>query len=627
MSFHPNDVARRSRIARLLLVVAFALLGSGFYRAQVLQHSEWVVQAEDNRLREVPLPAPRGIIYDRSGKVIAENLPGYTVSIVATSPDSLRAALRRLNEIIPYSDEDVETAVRRYNRAPTRPAVILADANFQQVSVLEEHRTEFPALIIQSAPKRWYPDSSVVAAFVGYTGEISETELATDRFRDYKAGMRIGKQGIERQYENNLRGQEGYRFVEVDARGRVVREAGQARADQEPVPGPDLHTYIDLDLQRFTAQLFGDTVLGAAVAIDPKTGGVLALHSAPTYNPNRFTGGIPKSYYDSLNNDPRRPLYNKAIQGRYPPASTFKLATSVIALQKGLVHLDDRMSVPCTGGYWYGRYWRCWDKKGHGNVTLAQAIEKSCDVYFYQLGMRLSLDTLVAGGVRLGFTERSDIDLPNETKPEFPTGTEYFRKKFPRGYVKNSEALNLSIGQGVDAQTVINMAKFYTALANNGIASRPSLAQRPTKQERIFTLKPDEMAGIRTALAGVVSSRGTAGSAALQNVTIAGKTGTAQAPPYPDHAWFVGFAPAEDPKIVVATFLEFGEHGYAAARIASKIIERYLKKPTIAPPMTDDLSGARTVAASEAPATPPAAPSGAQGTAPAGGAASPRGQR
>jgi penicillin-binding protein 2 len=628
VSFHPNDVARRSRIARLLLLVAFVLLGSGFYRAQVLQHSAWVVQAEDNRLREVPLPAPRGIIFDRNGKVIAENLPGYTVSIVATAPDSLRSALRRLNEIIPYSEEDIETAVRRYNRAPTRPAVILADANFQQVSVLEEHRTEFPALIIQSAPKRWYPDSSVVAPFIGYTGEISENELATPRFEQYKAGMRVGKLGLERQYEHDLRGQEGYRFVEVDARGRVVREAGQARADQEPVPGPNLQTNIDLDLQRFTASVFGDTVLGAAVAIDPTTGGVLALHSSPSYNPNRFTGGIPKSYYDSLNNDPRRPMYNKAVQGRYPPASTFKLATSIIGLQKGLVKLDDRMNLPCTGGYWHGRYWRCWDKKGHGNVTLAQAIEKSCDVYFYQLALKLGMDTLIAGGVRLGFTERSEIDLPTETMPQFPTGREYMRKKFPRGFVASSEALNLAIGQGVDAQTVINMAKFYTALATDGVMSRPTIAKRPPRRERVFTLNPADLAGIRNALAGVVSTRGTAGSAALEGVKIAGKTGTAQAPPYPDHAWFVGFAPAENPKVVVAVFLEFGEHGYAAARVASRIIEAYLKRPTEAPPITDDLSGQRTVAVADSGQAPAAAPAVGAGGAPGGAPTpAPRGTR
>jgi penicillin-binding protein 2 len=219
MSFHPNDIARRSRGARTLIVASFVLLCGAFYRAQVLRHAEYVMQSEENRLREVPLPAPRGIIYDRGGRVIAENLPGYTVSILSPSADSLRQTLKRLNEVIPFTDDDIETAVRRFNRAPNRPAVILADAGFQQVSVLEEHRTEFPSLIIQSTPKRWYPDGPAVASFVGYTGEISESELAKPEFAEYKAGMRIGKGGLERQYEAQLRGREGYRFVEVDARG------------------------------------------------------------------------------------------------------------------------------------------------------------------------------------------------------------------------------------------------------------------------------------------------------------------------------------------------------------------------------------------------------------------------
>jgi penicillin-binding protein 2 len=421
----------------------------------------------------------------------------------------------------------------------------------------------------------------VVAAFVGYTGEISETELANPRYEAYKAGMRVGKRGLEQQYEPVLRGREGYRFVEVDARGRVVREAG-ARVDEVPQGGPDLQTNIDLDLQRFTVNLFGDSIQGAAVALDPQTGGVLALHSAPTYNPNRFTGGIPKSYWDSLNTDPRRPMYNKAVQGRYPPASTFKLATAILGLQSGVVKLADRMEQPCTGGYYFGRYWRCWDKRGHGNVNLAQAIEKSCDVYFYQLGLRLKLQGLVAGGVALKFGERSGIDLPSESKPLYPYSLDYFKKKYPRGFVQASGALNMSIGQGENAQTVINMAKFYTALATDGVMSLPSVVRKTPQRERIFRLAGDDLAGIRAALAGVVSERGTAGSARIQGVTIAGKTGTAQAPPNPDHAWFVGFAPAENPKVVVAVFLEYGEHGYFAARIASKIIEAYLKQPASA---------------------------------------------
>ncbi len=583
MSFHPNDVVRRTRAARLLLLLAFVLLGSGFYRAQVLRNPQYVAQSEENRLRAVPLPADRGAIYDRTGKIIAENLPGYTVSLLAPNADSLRTALRRLGEIIEITPSDVETIVKRFNRAPNRPAVILADAKFQEISVLEEHRTEFPQLIIQSTPKRWYPEGPVVASLVGYTGEISENELASPRYEGSKAGMRIGKRGLEQQYEHYLRGREGYRFVEVDARGRVVREAG-AHDDQQPQSGPDLQTNVDLDLQRFVAALFADTILGAAVALDPKTGGVLALHSAPTYDPNRFTGGIPKSYWDSLNTDPRRPMYNKAVQGRYPPASTFKLATAILGMQQGLVKMDTRMPQPCTGGYWFGRYWRCWDKKGHGNVNLQQAIEKSCDVFFYQLGLGLKLQGLIAGGVKLKFGERSGIDLPSETKPEFPYALEYYRKRFPRGFVPASSALNLSIGQGENAQTVVNMAKFYTALATDGTIATPSIVRAAPKRERIFDLTPEQLSGMRAALAGVVSERGTAGSARIQGVTIAGKTGTAQNPPNPDHAWFVGYAPAEDPQIVVAVFLEYGEHGYFAARVASKIIETYLKRPATAAP-------------------------------------------
>lgn len=579
MSFHPNDVVRRARGARILLLLAFVLLGSGFYRAQVLRHAEYVTQSEENRLREVPLPAPRGVIYDRNGKVIAENLPGYTVSILAPHADSLRSALERLSPVIDLKPQDIGTVVKRYNRAPNRPAVILADATFDQVSVLEEHRTEFPQIIIQSTPKRWYPDGAAVAPLVGYTGEISETELAEPKYEQYKAGMRVGKRGLEQQYEPVLRGHEGYRFVEVDARGSVVREAG-AREDQEPVSGPDLQTNVDVELQKFVASYFADSLQGAVVALDPKTGGVLALFSGPSYDPNRFTGGIPADYWNALNTDPRRPLYNKAVQGRYPPASTFKLATAVLGLSTGKVKLTDHMPQPCTGGFWMGRYWKCWDKHGHGDIDLSRAIETSCDVYFYQLGLRLGLEGLVGGGVKLKFGEKSGIDLPSETKPSFPYGEEYYRKRFPHGYVKASSALNLSIGQGENAQTVVNMAKFYTALANGGTMVTPSIVRRATPRQRIFQLSPQDMAGVQAALAGVVQ-RGTARSAALQGIAIAGKTGTAQNPPNPDHAWFVGFAPADDPKIVVAVFLEYGLHGTHAAQVASKVIEKYLNRPMV----------------------------------------------
>ncbi len=582
MSFHPNDIARRARGAGAGLAVIFVVLLAAFFRTQVLRNTQYALQSEENRLREVPLPAGRGIIYDRTGQIIAENVPGYSVSLLSPTSDSLRASLSRLSGIVQLAPEQIEAAVRRYNRAPNRPAVIFADAPFDVVSVLEEHRTDFPDLVIQSAPKRYYPDGAVVASFVGYVGEITEAELLRKEFEVYKAGQQIGKGGLEREYELKLRGQEGMRFVEVDARGRVVRDAG-ARPDLAPkVPEP-LYTNIDLDLQRYAASLFGDSLQGAVIAMEPRTGGVLALYSAPSYDPNRFIGGIPQDYWRELNTDPRRPLYNKVIQGKYPPASTFKLATSAIALNRGIVGFDDHMPVSCTGGYQYGtRYFRCWEKKGHGNLSLARAIELSCNVYFYQLGLKLGLKNLLAGGISLGFDKRSGIDLPNEQRPTFPATAEYYDKRYgPRGW-SNAVVLNLSIGQGENDQTLVNMAKFYSALATDGYAAKPEIVRGNPERTRVLDLNAPQMAGLRLAMAGVVSSRGTAGSAAIQAVVLAGKTGTAQNAQNRnlDHAWFVGFAPAEQPTIVVAVFLEFGEHGYLAARIASKIVSRHLKAAT-----------------------------------------------
>ncbi|HEX6050734.1 MAG TPA: penicillin-binding transpeptidase domain-containing protein, partial [Gemmatimonadaceae bacterium] len=391
MSFHPNDVARRGRTATFILTGAFALLASAFFRTQVLQHGQYRLQSETNRLREVPLPAPRGIIYDRNGAVIAENLPGYSVSILAKTSDSLRVALRGLAAVINLTPEQIEAAVRRFRQAPNRPTVVLADASFDVVSVLEEHRVDYPGLIIQAAPKRYYPDKEVVASFVGYTGEITESELNSRQYAGYKSGQEIGKAGLERQYEAQLRGKEGTHFVEVDARGRVVGEAG-GRGDIPPESPDPLYTNIDLDLQRFAASVFGDTLQGGIMVMEPKTGAVLAIHSAPSFDPNRFIGGVSTQYYSQLRDDPRRPLYNKVIQGLYPPGSGFKLATAIMGIEAGLVGLDDRMPQGCTGGYTFGnRYFRCWEKKGHGDVTLRQAIEKSCDVYFYQLGLRLGV--------------------------------------------------------------------------------------------------------------------------------------------------------------------------------------------------------------------------------------------
>lgn len=592
MSFHPNDMRRRGIAANVIVTGVLIFLGAGFFRTQVLQHDKYTLQSETNRLRELPLPAPRGIIYDRNGKVIADNVIGYTVSVLAQREDTLRAVLQRLSGTINITPTQIEQAVRRYRRAPTRPAVILPDASFDVVSVLEEHRSQFPQLNIQSSPRRFYPDGPIVAPFVGYTGEISENELAQPAFADYKAGQQVGKQGLEKAYESVLRGKEGSQFAEVDARGRIVHGEGGARPDLLPVAAPPLYTNIDLDLQRYIAGIFGDSLIGGAVAIEPKTGAVLALYSAPSPDFNRFIGGVPAAYYDSLREDPRKPLYNKALQGQYPPGSTWKLATTVVGLETGAVTMNDHMPISCTGGMQYGnRYFRCWDKRGHGSLSLQGAIAKSCDVYFYQLGLKLGLARLLAGGVSLGMDSKAGIDLPEEKRPRFPESLDYFNRKYGRNW-SQSVVLSMAIGQGDNSQTILNMARFYSALATDGSAAKPEVVRGKPERTPMVKLSAEQMDQVRAALIGVVAG-GTASRSAIKGVQLAGKTGTAQSGTLDafgkelNHAWFVGFAPADDPKIVVAVMIEFGGHGTRAAAIASAIIANYLKVTPVVDLTTD----------------------------------------
>jgi penicillin-binding protein 2 len=314
----------------------------------------------------------------------------------------------------------------------------------------------------------------------------------------------------------------------------------------------------------------------------PQTGEVLALYSAPSFDPNRFIGGVSAEYYDSLRTDPRRPLYNKALQGTYPPGSTWKLATAAIALEDNAVTFNEHMPEPCKGFFYFGnRAWRCWDKNGHGSLNLGGAIAKSCDVYFYQLGLRLQVSRLVAGGVNLGFAQKSGIDLPEERRPSFPPTVQYYNEKYPGGWTQ-AVSLNLAIGQGENSQTVVNMAHFYTALATDGYAAKPHVAKVKPERSKLLNLTQEQMDQLRTALANVAAAGGTAAvaGAALKGA-LAGKTGTAQSGTRKNgvelnHAWFVGFAPADQPKIVVAVMLEFGGHGTRAANIASAIIAHYL---------------------------------------------------
>jgi penicillin-binding protein 2 len=585
MSFHPNDVVRRGRAASVIVCGVLVFLLSAFFRAQVLHNQQYALQSEENRLRQIPTPAPRGLIVDRNNKPIAENVVGYSVSLLTQNEDTLRATLNRLRTTINLTDAQFQDAIKRFHRDPTRPAVIVDDASFDVVSVLEEHRLDYPSLLIQSSPKRIYPDGEAVGPFVGYISEINDTELAQMTSAGYKPGQLVGKQGLEKQYEEYLRGREGIRFLEVDARNRVVTN-GKAREPVTPAQGPTLYTNIDLDLQEYIHTLFGDSLAGAVVAMVPKTGEVLALYSSPSIDPNRFVGGVSQIYYDSLRNNPQQPLYNKALQGQYAPGSTFKLAVSVIGLEDSLITLDSHMPEPCLGYYYFGnRTWHCWKPDGHGSLDLKGAIAQSCDVYFYQLGQKITLSRLVAGGLQLGFGKRTGIDLPEEKRPIFPSSVPgYFNQKYgPRGWTAGSEELNLAIGQGENSQTVLNMAQFYSALATDGREPVPMIRRGTPRYEEGIKLSPDMLAQLRQAMLGVTQAGGTAARAAIKGVNLAGKTGTAQTgrkdkngkPLY--YAWFAGMAPAENPQIVVVVMVpNVTFEGATSATFASAIIGHYL---------------------------------------------------
>jgi penicillin-binding protein 2 len=576
--FHPARLQRRADAARWLLVALFAILAIAFFRAQIVEHDRFQLRAQGNRLRAVPLASPRGTILDRNGLVIAENVPGYSVKLFAVSRDSLSSLLQIFQQIVPLDSSRVADVLRRYSAAPFQPVVVLGDAPFDVVARLEERRTLLPGLVIQAEPKRQYPDSQAVAHLVGYVGEVTEADLAANRFAGAVLGTIVGKSGLEQQYDSILRGVPGNRFIEVDHRGRMVREEGAAPT-LPPVAGTPIKTTIDLPLQRFVDSIWPAGVRGAVVAMTPR-GEVLALYSAPTFDPNDFIGGISSAIWRQLNTDPARPLLNRAIQARYPPASPFKLAMAVMGLKKGVVGINTHMPTPCRGGIQFGnRFFRCWKKEGHGSLDLLAAIAQSCDVYFYQLGLRIQLPAILEEGVRLGFREKTGIDLSPEITPIYPASRAYFDDRYgPRGWTAGSTTLNFAIGQGENTQSVIGMTRFYQGLANGGVEVTPFIVRPSNNQQRNYGLTEQQALDIRRSLIAVVQG-GTASRSRQAEFILAGKTGTAQNSGGPDHGWFLGFAPAEQPRIVIGAIMEFAEHGSTVAPYVSQMARFYLLGP------------------------------------------------
>lgn len=580
--YHPLVRQARARGATGILVLLLAILGVAFFRAQVLRNDDYALRSDMNRLRPQVVSAARGTIFDRNGRIIADNVPGWSISLLPAPLDSMRVTLLRLQPVLDISDERVERLMEQARRFRGQPVLVTADGSAAVVAALEERRPDFPEVLLEMRPKRRYIHGPAVAHVVGYVGEISQRELDQDRFAAYEQGMVVGKDGVEREYENFLQGEQGVRFVEVDARGRVVgsflgRSAFEAR------PGGDLHLNLDLELQEFIHHIFPDTLTGAVVALDASDGGILALYSHPTYDPNLFVGGIDAATWDALNTDEDLPLYNRAVLGTYEPASTWKTVISAMALETGLVTPDTRMPQPCNGWFAYGnRIARCWRPQGHGSQDLIGALAHSCNVYFYQLGLRMGLSRFLEHGNALGFGNACGVDLPRESVGTFPEGVGFWERRF--GYRgQEGEVLSMAIGHGPNEQSVLKMAQFYLALARDGTAPAPALKQGGIGAEGwTLDVSAASIDALRRGLRAVVAPGGTAYLSSLEHWDMMGKTGSGQtADRGRPNSWFAGIAgPWEgEPEVVIVVLVESGEGGSAsAAPVAAKAVDFFLRR-------------------------------------------------
>jgi penicillin-binding protein 2 len=566
-----------------MVVLLMGALGAAFFRAQVLRASDWRLQSESNRLRALALPAPRGTIFDRNDAVLADNVPGYAVLLLPSHRDTIRSRLERLSPLLDLTPARIERLMGQQRAYPRQPLTVKVNASFLEVSVLEERRNDFPGLELQMRPRRRYVAGEAMAHVLGTLGEVTSDELDSPDFVGYQPGWIVGKDGVERQYESSLQGRQGHRLVEVDALGRIVGLFEGPAAEMPAEPGEDLHLNIDLELQEWVHSIFPEGMRGAVVALNAEDGGILALYSAPVFDPNDFVGGIALERWETLNSDPAQPLYNRAVQGLYPPGSTWKLATAAIALDLGVVRPDETMPIPCTGGMQYGnRYWRCWRPEGHGYLALEEAIRHSCNVYFYQLGMRVGLSRLLEEGTAIGFDQRCGVDLPVEARGDFPSDVGFWETRFGLRATE-AEVLSMAIGQGPNAQTPLKMAQFYLAVARDGSAPPPRLLKtdEPPPGGWSLDLSSEALESLREGLRGVLRPGGTAHLSSLEHWDLMGKTGTAQNLPNPAHAWFAGIAGPRGgaPEIVVVAIVEFGESGSAVAGpLVAKTADFYLRR-------------------------------------------------
>lgn len=583
-SLHPDTVGhpRRRRVLKGLLLVVLAVLAVRLYQLQLLYHTELGKKSEENIVRSIVKEPIRGYIVDRNGVLIADVGPSFSVTVTPAEFDN--TSLPLLASLLGLDQEVLAERIAR-GRAYSRFAAtrIERDIDFQTLSALEENFYRLPGINFASESKRIYPSGARASHLLGYCREITDAQLVGAE-QYYQQGDLIGSAGLEAKYEQKLRGEKGYEFLSVNARGQIIGSFDEGRNDRDPREGLDLLLSVDIGLQAFAESLMTN-YRGAVVALDPADGGILALVSTPDYDPSVFSGLMATDDWLALNADTTHPLFNRATMTRYPPGSTFKMVLAAAALQNRII--DTNFRIICRGSHTLGnRTYK--DMHVHGSTNIIEAIQRSCNVFFYQLMLKVDLERWYASGRKFRFGEKTGIDLTEENEGLLPN-TAYFDRVFGRGKWTRGYLLSLAIGQGEVGVSPLQMARYAAALGTKGQLVQPYLvrAMRNRRDNTISSaepvvetldLRPDVLAVIREGMRRVVNEQGGTGRASrVPNVVVAGKTGTAENPHGEDHAWYIGFAPFEDPKIAIAVMLENeGQGGAKAAPIAGLVMERYL---------------------------------------------------
>ena len=606
---------RRSLTVRLsslqyIIAAIFGALIIVFWVFQVAQHEKFEQIAEENHLRRLPLPAPRGVLFDRNGKVLVDNQTTGNIALVREQTKDLDQTLHALALATGADEALMHETVNRRRREPSyRPIVLIENAAREQWFAVAARN--LPGIIYQPVPTRKYPPSELAAHVFGYVGEVTETQLASDEYRGAEAGAVVGHAGVEKAFNRYLMGKDGTKEVIVNSLGREI----DVWREEPPIEGQRVQLTIDADVQKaiedgFTASTFN----GAAVVLDPRNGEVLGFSSRPAYDPNAFAAGIDRATWNSLNTDDLRPLQNRAVQGRYSPGSTFKMAVGLAGLEEGII--TPSTTFYCPGGQsFYGRYFKCHKKDGHGTVDLRKAIEQSCDVYFYNVGNMLGVDRINKWATLFGLGVKSNIDLPNEVTGLVPSTAWKATTREKKWYA--GETISVAIGQGQVSVTPVSLAVYAATLGNGGVRITPHLLKAvhdgktwkpvpaPPPQSTV-EVTMDKLQAVRDGMWNVVNSpSGTGRRARIEGKDVCGKTGTAQVisnqgrlaarttKNLRDHGWFVFFAPRDNPEIAGVVFVEHGVHSANAAQITHHILDTYFAKkdgrPLPPPPTTEQM--------------------------------------